>query len=146
MQDSDVAKMRRLNRLKLQHAWHSNPNPDGSAPRLESKFRQSQRRSTVNTYIIRRRSAWKNAQELETTAGVSLRIGNDEMADQIRWIRSYVVQEPDGRLGTVCVYQATSIDAIREHARRVGMPANEITRVADTVVIRNDPIETEKAA
>jgi hypothetical protein len=35
----------------------------------------------VNTYIIRRRSAWKNAQELETTAGVSLRIGNDEMAE-----------------------------------------------------------------
>ena len=100
----------------------------------------------MNTYVIRRRNAWKNAQELEATAGVSLRIGNDEMADRIRWIRSYVVQEADGTLGTVCIYQATNADAIRDHARRVGMPANEITRVAETVIVRDDPIETEKAA
>jgi len=100
----------------------------------------------MNTYIIRRYNAWKNAQELEATAARSLRIGNDEMADQIRWIRSYVVQETDGTLGTACVYQATSADAIRDHARRVGMPADEITRVADTVIIRSDPSETEKAA
>jgi sporulation protein YlmC with PRC-barrel domain len=100
----------------------------------------------MNTYIIRRRNAWKNARELEATAALSLRIGNDEMADQVRWIRSYVVQEADGTLGTVCVYQATNADAIREHAKRVGMPANEITGVADTVIIRKDPVETEKAA
>jgi sporulation protein YlmC with PRC-barrel domain len=100
----------------------------------------------MNTYIIRRRNAWKNPQELEATAALSLRIGNDEMSDQIRWIRSYVVQEADGTLGTVCVYQATNADAIREHARRVGMPANEITSVANTVIIRKDPVEAEKAA
>jgi len=100
----------------------------------------------VNTYIIRRRNAWKNARELEATAALSLRIGNDEMADRIRWIRSYVVHEADGTLGTVCVYQAMNTDAIREHARRVGMPATEITLVADTVVIRKDPEETGKAA
>jgi len=100
----------------------------------------------MNTYIIRRYNAWKNTQELEATAARSLHVGNNEMADQIRWIRSYVVQEADGTLGTVCVYQATNADAIREHARRVGMPADEITCVADTVIIRTDPSETEKAA
>ena len=100
----------------------------------------------MNTYIISRRNAWKNSQELEATAALSLRVGNDEMADRIRWIRSYVVQEADGTLGTVCVYQATNADAIREHARRAGMPADEITCVADTVIIRADPSETEKAA
>jgi len=100
----------------------------------------------MNTYIIRRRSDWKNAQEHEATAALFLRIGNDEMADKIRWIRSYVVQEADGTFGIVCVYQATNADAIRDHARRVGMPANEITCVADTVIIRKDPVETEKAA
>jgi hypothetical protein len=100
----------------------------------------------MNTYIISRRNAWKNSQELEATAALSLRVGNDEMADRIRWIRSYVVQEADGTLGTVCVYQATDSDAIREHARRVGMPADEITGVADTVIIRSDPAETGKAA
>jgi hypothetical protein len=100
----------------------------------------------MNTYVIRRRKAWKDAEELEATAGVSLRIGNDEMADQIRWIRSYVVAEDDGTLGTVCIYQAASPEAIREHARRVGMPANEITAVAKTVIIREDPVETDQAA
>lgn len=100
----------------------------------------------MNTYTIRRRNAWKDARELQETAALSLRVGNDEMADQVRWIRSYVVQEADGTLGTVCVYQATSPDAIREHARRVGMPADEITPVVDTVIIRSDPVGAEKAA
>jgi len=100
----------------------------------------------MNTYIIRRYNAWKNNQELEATAARSLHVGNNEMADRIRWIRSYVVQEADGTLGTVCVYQATSADAIREHARRVGMPADEITCVENTVIIRTDPSETERAA
>lgn len=100
----------------------------------------------MKTFVIRRRSAWKNAAELEATAGVSLRVGNDEMSDRIRWIRSYVVSEDDGTLGTVCIYQATDVEAIREHARRVGMPAHEINGVVDTVVIRADPPREVKAA
>ena len=100
----------------------------------------------MQTFIIRRRNAWQDAQELEATAAVSLRIGKEEMPDQVRWIRSYVVQEDDGTLGTVCVYQATSQDAIREHARRVGMPANEITPVAKTVIVRDDPKQAAEAA
>lgn len=100
----------------------------------------------MKLFTIRRRNAWKNAQELETTASVSARIGNEEMSDKVRWIRSYVVEEEDGTLGTVCIYQATSIEAIREHAQRVGMPANEITPVARTVVIREDPEEKSQAA
>ena len=100
----------------------------------------------MKTFVIRRRNGWKNTQELEAAAGVSRRIGDDEMADRIRWIRSYVVNEADGTLGTVCIYQATSADAIREHARRVGMPADEITAVASTVIVRDDQLETEKAA
>lgn len=100
----------------------------------------------MNTYIIRRRSGWKNAEELEATAALSLRIGNNEMPDRIRWIRTYVVQEQDGTLGTVCVYQGRDTEAIREHARRVGMPADEITPVGNTVIIRDDPVASDKAA
>jgi hypothetical protein len=100
----------------------------------------------MNTYIIRRRNAWKNRQELEQTAALSLRIGNEEMADKVRWIRSYVVHESDGTLGTVCVYEATSPWFIIDHATRVGMPANEITEVEKTVIIREDPLEEEAAA
>jgi hypothetical protein len=100
----------------------------------------------MNTYVIRRRKGWKTAQELEAAASRSARIGNEEMPTEVRWIRSYVVQEPTGELGTVCIYQATGPDAIREHARRVGMPADEITPVANTVVVRDDPKEESKAA
>ena len=102
--------------------------------------------SPMSLYVIRRRQAWKTPQELEATAEVSARIGNEEMSHQVRWIRSYVVNEPDGQLGTVCIYEAVSEAAIRDHAQRVGMPADEITPVATTVVVRADPEATSAAA
>ncbi len=100
----------------------------------------------MQTFIIRRRQAWQDTDELGATAAVSRRIGDEEMPDQVRWIRSYVVQEADGSLGTVCVYQATDAEAIREHAGRVGMPADEITEVCDTVLVREDPVAAAAAA
>lgn len=95
----------------------------------------------MNTYVIRRRNAWSSPEELEAVASRSAQIGNEEMPDQVRWIRSYAVQEDDGTLGTVCIYQAVSPQAIREHASRVGMPADEIVPVAKAVVVRDDPAE-----
>lgn len=95
----------------------------------------------MQTYTIRRRNAWASAEELETVASRSARIGNEEMPDEVRWIRSYVVREDDGTLGTVCIYQAVSPEAIRDHASRVGMPADEIVPVARTVIVRDDPAE-----
>jgi hypothetical protein len=100
----------------------------------------------MKLFIIRRRNAWKTAQDLERAAGVSARVGNEEMPSQVRWIRSYVVNENDGTLGTTCVYQATSPEAIREHARRVGMPADEIIPVDATVIVRDDPTEAKENA
>jgi hypothetical protein len=100
----------------------------------------------MKTFVIRRRNAWKNAKELEVTAGISARVGNQEMPDKVRWIYSYVVQEADGTLGTVCIYEAVSPEAIREHAHRVGMPTHEITPVHTTVVIRDDPRDEALAA
>ena len=99
----------------------------------------------MKTFVIRRKSNWKDTSELSATAGVSARVGNEEMPDKVRWIRSYVVSEPDGRLGTVCIYQGTDEAAIREHARRVGMTADEIFPIADTVVVRDDPVNEEAA-
>jgi hypothetical protein len=93
----------------------------------------------MDLYAIRRRSAWANPAELEKTAGISARIGDDEMSDKVRWIRSYVVSEDDGRLGTICIYEAADVESIREHARRVGMPGDEVDAIANTVVIRPDP-------
>jgi len=93
----------------------------------------------VKTYVILRRGAWASGDELELAAGRSKQVGDEEMSDDIRWIRSYVLAEPDGRVGTVCIYQASSPEAIREHARRADLAADEIIEVADTVVVRPDP-------
>jgi hypothetical protein len=91
----------------------------------------------MNTYVIRRRGGWRSPDELREAAERSTRVG-DEMSDDIRWIRSYVLEEREGSVGTVCIYQATSPEAIREHASRADLPADEIIPVADTVLVRPD--------
>ena len=100
----------------------------------------------MQTFFIRRKSNWKDTSELSTTAGVSARVGNEEMPDEVRWIRSYVVREDDGRLGTVCIYQGRDEAAIREHARRAGMSADEVVLIEDTVVVRDDPVSEVASA
>jgi hypothetical protein len=99
----------------------------------------------MKTYAIRRNQAWESAEELEQVAARSKEVADSEFPDDIRWIRSYVIAEEGGTLGTVCIYQASGFDAIRAHAERVGMPADEIWEVADTVVIRPDPVKEAAA-
>jgi hypothetical protein len=93
----------------------------------------------MDTYVILRRSGWRSGEELEEAAARSRQVGDEEMSDDIRWIRSYVLDEGGGAVGTVCVYQASSPEAIREHASRAGLPADEVIAVADTVLVRPDP-------
>jgi hypothetical protein len=93
----------------------------------------------MDTYVILRRGAWGSAQELEQAAGRSGAVGDEQMSEDIRWIRSYVLAEPDGRLGTVCIYEASSPEAIREHASRAELAVSEIIPFADTVIVRPDP-------
>ncbi len=93
----------------------------------------------MNLYMIRRRSGWTTAEELEAAGQRSAEVADSEFPDDIRWIRSYVINEEGGELGTVCIYQGTSEDAVREHAEAVGMPADEIRPIADTVIVRPDP-------
>ncbi|HEY6654807.1 MAG TPA: DUF4242 domain-containing protein [Solirubrobacterales bacterium] len=95
----------------------------------------------MDTYAIRRKNAWKSPEELEQVAARSKEVADNDFPTDVRWIRSYVIAEEDGTLGTICIYQATSPQAIRDHAHRVGMPADEIIPVADTVVIRPDPVK-----
>jgi sporulation protein YlmC with PRC-barrel domain len=97
----------------------------------------------MNLYAIRRRDFWETPEALQKTAARSAEVGQ-EMADDVRWIRTYVVQEADGKLGTICIYQGTSAEKVREQAERTGMPADEVTLIADTVIVRPDPV-AEKA-
>ena len=94
----------------------------------------------MKLYAIRRRDGWQTPDQVQATAALSRRVGDDEMSADIRWIRSYVVHEADGGLGTICIYQASSPEKIREHAFRSDMPATEIFEIADTVLARPDPV------
>lgn len=93
----------------------------------------------MNTYVILRRSGWRSPEDLQAAAERSAKVGDEEMSEDIRWIRSYVLEEDGGSVGTVCIYQASSPEAIREHASRADLPADEIIAVADTVLVRPDP-------
>jgi hypothetical protein len=61
------------------------------------------------------------------------------MPNDIKWIRSYVLGESSETLGTVCIYQASSEEAIRKHAAAADLPISEIIPIADTVIVRPDP-------
>ena len=93
----------------------------------------------MDTFVIMRRGGWESPEKLGEAAERSRQVGDEQMSDSIRWIRSYVLDEGEGRVGTVCVYQATSEDAVREHASRAGLPADEVIPLADTVIVRPDP-------
>lgn len=93
----------------------------------------------MQLYAICRPSAWADTKELEAIAARSAHMGDNEMSDRVRWIRAYVIAEPDGRPGTICIHEARDPAAIREHADRVGMPGDQIDMIADTVVVRADP-------
>jgi hypothetical protein len=95
----------------------------------------------MDLYVILRRSGWRTGEDLQIAAERSAQEG-DRRGD-VRWIRSYVLDEPDGSVGTVCIYEADSEDALRGHASDAELPVDEIIKVADTVIVRPDP---EKAA
>jgi len=92
----------------------------------------------MDLYVILRRSGWRSPEELGEAAARSTAEG-ERMEEDVRWIRSYVLEEGEG-VGTVCIYEATSPEAIRRHAAAADLPVDEIIRVADTVIVRPDPV------
>ena len=93
----------------------------------------------MDLYVIRRRGTWGNMQEVRAASVISRRVG-EKMSDQVRWIRSYVVNESDGRIGSVCIYEARDEESLHEHGRRIGAPGEDFRLVATTAVARADPI------
>ena len=76
-------------------------------------------------YIIERTVGSLSREELEAAGKKS----NEVIADMdgIVWIRSYV---SDAKGKIYCEYDAPNAEAIREHARRTGIPADEISEVS----------------
>lgn len=92
----------------------------------------------MELFAILRRNGFTDGPTFEAAAARSTEVG-DTMPDDIRWIRSYVLSEENGELGTVCIYQASSAEAIRKHAAEADLAETEIIPIADTVIVRPDP-------
>jgi Protein of unknown function (DUF4242) len=93
----------------------------------------------MDLYVIIRRNGWATPADLEEAAKRSSAEGDKE-GSGVRWIRSYVLAEESGDVGTVCIYEADSPEAIRAHAEAADLPVDEVIPVADTVVVRPDPV------
>jgi hypothetical protein len=76
-------------------------------------------------YIIERSVPALSREELAVVARRSMEV-LEGMPD-IRWIRSYV-SDVDGKI--YCEYDAPSPEAVREHARRAGLPVDRISEIA----------------
>jgi hypothetical protein len=114
--------------------------PPSDADRRVKTRTHVRKENEMNLYAIRRPSGWRTPKELKSAAARSKAVGENEMSDDIRWIRSYVVREPDGGFGTICIYQASSPEKIREHAELADLPADEVLEVVDTMFVRADPV------
>ena len=93
----------------------------------------------MDIYAILRRNGWRTGAEREEASARSKAEG-EKMPDEVAWIRSYVLEERDGSVGTICIYQAQSPEAIRAHAAAAELPVDEIVKVGDTVILRADPV------
>jgi hypothetical protein len=91
----------------------------------------------MNLYAIFRRRGW-TPEEIEAADARSNR-ASAQRADQLRKIRSYLLDEPDGTLGTVCIYQAVNPEAIVDHTRAAELPCDEIVEITAIDVHRPDP-------
>jgi hypothetical protein len=75
----------------------------------------------------------KSPQELQAISQTSCNV-LQAMGPQIQWVQSYVVDDK-----IYCVYNAPNEEAVREHAKRGGFPANKVSRVRAMI----DPTSAE---
>ncbi|MEE8529136.1 MAG: DUF4242 domain-containing protein [Gammaproteobacteria bacterium] len=76
-------------------------------------------------YIIERNMKPESPEQLAEVGKLSAAVCDD--MEGVVWVRSYV-SEAEGKV--YCEYEAPNPEAIQEHARRVGIPADKISEVA----------------
>jgi hypothetical protein len=76
-------------------------------------------------YIIERSVPGLSSADLQAAGRRSVQVLSD-MSD-VKWIRSYV-SDAEGKI--YCEYDAPSVEAVREHARRAGLPVDRISEVS----------------
>lgn len=91
----------------------------------------------MDYYAIFRRSGWAPDELLAADARSNQELA--KLADRVRKVRSYILEEPDGRVGAICLYQAENPDVVFQHARAAGLPVDEVVKVTAIDVKRPDP-------
>lgn len=87
-------------------------------------------------FVIEReipRAGQLNPQELQAISQKSCGVLTS-MGPQIQWVQSFVTDDK-----IYCIYVAPNEDAVREHARQGGFPANAVSRVRSVI----DPTTAE---
>ena len=92
----------------------------------------------METYLILRRSAWRDLDEAEE-ARARAAAESERLSELVEWRWTCTFAECDGTFGSVCVYEAVSPEALRHHAATAVLPVDEIVKVVDNVVVRPDP-------
>lgn len=92
----------------------------------------------MRTFVVVRRGAWTTQADVHAArrrAASEL----ERFEEVVRWLRSYEVEEIDGTIGSICLYEAVNPEAIRHHSAAAALPVDEILKVADVAVVRPDP-------
>jgi hypothetical protein len=100
----------------------------------------------MQTYLVVRRSAWPTLDE-QRDADARASLEAARMEDDIGSIRSFPLEERDRTFGSVCVYEASSPEAVRRHAAAAGLPVDEIVKVAAPATVLVDeagPASTQR--
>ena len=90
----------------------------------------SRKTTKMKTYLIERDipDAGKlTPEQLKDISRTSCKVLK-EMGPQIQWLQSYVTGNK-----IFCVYKAENEELIREHAKKGGFPANEITEISTVI-------------
>ena len=93
----------------------------------------------MEIYVTLRRGGWRTADELARALARSTS-EDDRMPTHVAWLRSYVLDERDGSVGTICIFQAESPEAIRRHAAAATLPIDEIVKVEEVIIVRPDTV------
>jgi Protein of unknown function (DUF4242) len=87
----------------------------------------------MQAYLVVRRSAWRSHEEQREAEARSATEAK-RMVEDIASIRSFTLEERDRTLGSFCIVEASSPEAVRRHAAAADLPVDEIVRVAATGV------------
>ena len=83
-------------------------------------------------YVVPRTRAWLTEEELAADMDCLPAIVAAAV-DDVRWIRSYIVEEDDGALSAFCVYEASGPEALTRLGEATRLPTDAIKSVVKTL-------------